>query len=147
MIDPEVIAVRRDERLDLVRLEPYLRDHLTEGEGTFEVHQFGGGHANLTYLLLFGELEFVLRRPPLGPIAPSAHDMAREHKVLSHLYKRFPLAPRSYHLCEDQSVIGAPFHVMERRTGIVIRNDLRPPFTDDRSVARRLGQTIVSITN
>ena len=143
MIDPEVIAVRRDERLDLVRLEPYLRDHLPEAEGTFEVHQFGGGHANLTYLLLFGELEFVLRRPPLGPIAPSAHDMAREHKVLSHLYKRFPLAPRSYHLCEDQSVIGAPFHVMERPTGIVIRNDLPPPFTDDRSVASRLGQTIV----
>ena len=143
MIDPEVIAVRRDERLDLARLEPYLRDHLPEAEGTFEVHQFGGGHANLTYLLLFGEVEFVLRRPPLCPIAPSAHDMAREHKVLSHLYKSFPLAPRSYHLCEDQSVIGAPFHVMERRTGIVIRNDLPPPFTDDRSVARRIGQSIV----
>ncbi len=143
MNDPEVIAVRRDERLDLLRLEPYLRDHLSGADGGFEIHQFGGGHANLTYLLRFGETEFVLRRPPLGPVAASAHDMVREHKVLSHLYRHFPLAPRSYHLCKDESVIGAPFHVMERRTGIVIRNDLPAAFTDDKVMAGRIGNTIV----
>ena len=143
MNDPEVIAVRHDERLDLVRLEPYLREHLIGTEGAFDLRQFGGGHANLTYLVRFGETEFVLRRPPLGPVAPSAHDMAREHKVLSDLYRRFPLAPRSYHLCEDAGVIGSPFHVMERRTGIVIRNDLPPAFTNDKVMAGRIGNAIV----
>ena len=143
MNDPEVIAVRRDERLDVARLEPYLREHLRDANGTFNIRQFGGGHANLTYLIQFGEHEFVLRRPPLGPVAPSAHDMAREHRVLSHLYKHFPLAPHSYHLCEDVSVIGAHFHVMERRRGIVIRADLPPPFTEDKVMAQRIGNSIV----
>ena len=143
MDDPEVIAVRHDERLDIERLEPYLRDHLPGAKGTFEIHQFGGGHANLTYLVRYGQAEFVLRRPPLGPIAPSAHDMGREHKVLSSLYKRFPLAPRTYHLCTDERVIGAPFHVMERRSGIVIRQDLPAPFIDDYATARRIGNTII----
>jgi aminoglycoside phosphotransferase (APT) family kinase protein len=141
--DPEVIAVRRDEQLNATRLEPYLREHLPGANGTFSIRQFGGGHANLTYLIGFGENEFVLRRPPLGRIAPSAHDMAREHRVLSRLYKHFPLAPHSYHLCENASVIGAHFHVMERRRGVVIRTDLFPPFADDKVTAKRIGNSIV----
>ena len=68
--DSELIDVRRDERLDLTRLEPYLRERLPGAEGPLALRQFGGGHANLTYLLRFGETEYVLRRPPLGPIAP-----------------------------------------------------------------------------
>ena len=143
MDDPEIIAVRRDEQLNVTYLEPYLRKHLPDANGTFSIRQFGGGHANLTYLIRFGENEFVLRRPPLGPIAPSAHDMAREHRVLLRLYKHFPLAPHSYHLCEDVSVIGAHFHVMERRRGIVIRADLPPPFTEDKVMAQRIGNSIV----
>ena len=83
--DPELIDVRSDERLDLTRLEPYLRERLPEAHGPLDVRQFGGGHANLTYLLRFGGTEYVLRRPPLGPIAPSSHDMAREHRVLAPL--------------------------------------------------------------
>jgi aminoglycoside phosphotransferase (APT) family kinase protein len=141
--DPEVIAVRGDEQLDVARLEPYLRNHLSGAEGAFSIRQFGGGHANLTYLIQFGENEFVLRRPPLGPIAPSAHDMAREHRVLSRLYKNFPLAPRSYHLCVDLSVIGAHFHLMERRRGVVIRTDLPPPFMEDKVIAHRIGNSVV----
>ena len=68
--DCEVIEVRADERLDTARLEPYLRERLTETNGPFELAQFGGGHANLTYLIRFGTDEYVLRRPPLGPVAP-----------------------------------------------------------------------------
>ena len=78
---PELIDVRPDEQLDTARLEPFLRARLEGAEGPLAVSQFGGGHANLTYLLRFGEREFVLRRPPLGPVAPSAHDMRREHTL------------------------------------------------------------------
>ncbi|MHA1154366.1 MAG: phosphotransferase family protein [Alphaproteobacteria bacterium] len=85
----------------------------------------------------------MLRRPPLGPIAPSSHDMTREHRVLANLWRVYPLAPRSYLLCADEAVIGAPFHVMERRHGIVIRDDLPVRFQGDPGLARRIGATIV----
>ena len=88
----ELIDERPDERLDTARLEPYLRAHLPGAGGVLSVRQFAGGKANLTYLLRFGDpdspREFVLRRPPLGPIPPGAHDMAREHRVLSRLHTR-----------------------------------------------------------
>ena len=142
MDDPELIAVRPDERLDVERLEPYLRAHLPQTDGAFAVGQFGGGHANLTYLIRFGETEYVLRRPPLGPIAPSAHDMKREHHVLAALYERFPLAPRSFLLCTDPAIIGAEFQVMERRNGIVIRRAMPGRFNDP-ATCRRVGDMLV----
>ena len=142
MDDPELIAVRPDERLDVERLEPYLRAHLPQTDGAFAVGQFGGGHANLTYLIRFGETEYVLRRPPLGPIAPSAHDMKREHHVLAALYERFPLAPRSFLLCTDPAIIGAEFQVMERRNGIVIRRAMPGRFNDP-VTCRRVGDMLV----
>jgi aminoglycoside phosphotransferase (APT) family kinase protein len=141
--DPELIPVRADEGLDSARLAAWLAGRLPGAEGPLELGQFGGGHANLTYLLRYGKTEFVLRRPPLGPIAPSSHDMAREHRVLADLWRVYSLAPRSYLLCADESVIGAPFHVMERRRGIVIRNDLPARFQGDPALARRIGETIV----
>src|SRR5262245_26283205 len=116
--DPEIIEVRSDERFETAPLEAYLRGKLPETDGPFELAQFGGGHANLTYLIRFGDAEYVLRRPPLGPIAPSSHDMGREHHVLSRLWQAYPLAPRSYLYCDDKSIIGADFHIMERRHGI-----------------------------
>ncbi|MCH8002834.1 MAG: phosphotransferase family protein, partial [Proteobacteria bacterium] len=141
--DPELIQVRADERLDTSRLEPYLRERLAGAEGPLEIGQFGGGHANLTYLLRYGATEYVLRRPPLGPVAPSSHDMGREHRVLANLWRVYPLAPRSYLLCEDAGVIGAPFHVMERRHGRIIRTDLPARFQGDPVLARRIGEMIV----
>src|ERR1700680_5349965 len=99
----ELIDERPDEHLDTSRLEPYLRDRLEGADGPLTVRQFGGGKAHLTYLIRFGTREFVLRRPPLGPIPPGAHAMRREHRVLGALYRRYPLAPRSFLLCEDES--------------------------------------------
>ncbi|MDE2481680.1 MAG: phosphotransferase family protein [bacterium] len=141
--DPEVIDVRPEERLDLAALEPYLRAHLPETDGAFAVRQFGGGHANLTYLVCFGEREYVLRRPPLGPVPKHAHDMRREHAVLSKLHASFALAPQSYHLCTDHTVIGSDFVVEERKHGIAIRRDLPPAYADDARFAERLGHAIV----
>ncbi len=141
--DPELIDIRADERLDLARLEPYLRERLPGAEGPLEVAQFGGGHANLTYLIRFGAREFVLRRPPLGPVAATSHDMSREHRVLSVLHRGYALAPESYHLCIDHGVIGADFLVMERRHGFVIREDLPARFQGDAALGVRIGEMIV----
>ncbi len=138
----ELIDPRPGEEVDTARLLPYLRERLPGAEGTFALRQFAGGHANLTYLLRFGEREYVLRRPPLGPVAPSSHDMKREHTVLARLTDVFPLAPRSYLFCGDESVIGASFHVLERRHGIVVRGDLPEHFRDSATV-RRMGEMLI----
>jgi aminoglycoside phosphotransferase (APT) family kinase protein len=139
----ELIAERADERLDTTRLEPYLRARLSGAEGELTVAQFHGGKANLTYLLRFRETEFVLRRPPLGPIPPGAHDMRREHRVLSVLHQRFPLAPPSLLLCEEESIIGAVFIVEERRHGFVIRDDIPAEFAARPELNRRIGFALV----
>ena len=141
--DPETIEVRAEERLDTTRLEPFLREHLPEAKGSFAMRQFGGGHANLTYLVRFGEREYVLRRPPLGPVPPGAHDMRREHRVLSTLHQAYPLAPRSYFLCTDHSIIGADFFVMERRHGIAFRADVPEPWRDRPEVLRGAGESLI----
>jgi aminoglycoside phosphotransferase (APT) family kinase protein len=139
----ELIEPRADERIDAIRLEAYLRQHLPSIEGAMSIRQFGGGHANLTYLVRFGEREFVVRRPPLGPVAPGAHDMRREHRVLSVLHRAFPLAPRSFVLCEDETIIGAIFHVLERRRGFAIRSDVPPALQEDPERCRRIGEMLV----
>jgi aminoglycoside phosphotransferase (APT) family kinase protein len=143
----ELIDERPDERLDTARLDPYLRGHLPEADGPLSVRQFGGGKANLTYLLRFGDpgaaREFVLRRPPLGPIPPGAHDMRREHRVLSVLHRRYKPAPKSLLLCEDESVIGAVFIVEERRRGFVIRDDIPPEFAARPDLNRRIGDSLI----
>jgi aminoglycoside phosphotransferase (APT) family kinase protein len=121
---PEYGDVRDEEQLDWPKLVDYLHAHDVPGADyePLEVKQFRGGHSNLTYLLRFGEQEWVVRRPPFGPLPPSAHDMAREYRVLSRIWEAYPPAPRAILLCEDKSIIGAPFFVMQRRKGFVIPN-------------------------
>ncbi len=127
MIDTS--PVRASEQLDWHRLGDYLRAELPRRINGFDpgaemkIEQFPGGHSNLTYLLRFGGCELVLRRPPFGPVPPRAHDMARECRVLAAVHPLFPLAPQPYLLCDDPSVAGFVFYVMERRRGIVIRFD------------------------
>ncbi len=141
----DTAPVRHDERFDEEELARYLRGRLPGTEGPLSVEQFPGGHSNLTYLLRFGDSEFVMRRPPLGPVAPTAHDMTREHRVLSALWPVFPPAPRTYLLCEDTKVIGAPFYVMERRRGIVIRREWPKELGNDPAVRRRISEAIVDL--
>jgi len=125
---PETIPIREDEDFDHATLAAYLRGKLPGSAQPLDVAQFGGGHANLTYLLRYGAQEYVLRRPPLGPVAATAHDMGREYRVLSVLHRAYPLAPRAFLFCEDPSIVGAPFFVMERRCGIVVRRAIPPQF-------------------
>src|SRR5947209_80408 len=116
--------VRAGEELPVARLEAYLRQQLPEVAGPLTVEQFPHGHSNLTYLLRQGGSEWVLRRPPFGNQVKTAHDMGREYRVLSRLSVVFPPAPRPLVYCEDDSVLGVPFYVMERRRGVILRKAL-----------------------
>jgi len=88
-------------------------------------------------------VELVLRRPPLGPVAPGSHDMRREFQVLSVLHRAYPPAPRAYHLCDDESVMGAVFVVMERRRGAVIRESWPASLPDTDDCRRLLAERMV----
>ena len=139
----ETIGVREGEGFDVEAVEGYLRGHV-DGlpEGSLEVRQFPSGASNLTYLLKIGDWEGVLRRPPLGPIPPKAHDMGRESGILARLNAAYPLAPKPYFLCEDESVIGAPFYVMERRQGVVLDDSFPKGVEPDEELCRRVSRTV-----
>ena len=142
--------VREGEELDWPRLEAWLREQLPRSAGAeldlrerMQVAQFPGGHSNLTYLVRFGASELVVRRPPLGPVPPTAHDMAREHRWLSAVHPFFPLAPRVYGLCEDPTIVGSVFYVMERRHGIVVRHEEPPPIRNQPEVRRDISLAVI----
>jgi aminoglycoside phosphotransferase (APT) family kinase protein len=115
--------IRQGEELDLARLESYLLGHFPEAHGPLAVRQFPAGHSNLTYAVNLGDKQMVLRRPPFGSKVKSAHDMGREYHVLSKLHHAFP-SPRPLLHCTDDSVIGAPFYLMERVRGVILRKNL-----------------------
>lgn len=117
--------VRPGEELDLARLAPYLQSVLGAPGADVLVEQFPGGHSNLTYLVRVGDVAYVLRRPPFGSQVKTAHDMEREHTLLSRLSPVCARAPRPVHLCTDESILGCKFYLMERREGVIVRR--RPP--------------------
>ncbi len=137
--------IRPGEKLDWKTLEAHLRRELPELKGEMTVAQFHGGHANLTYLLRFGERELVLRRPPFGKLAPGAHDMRREYRVLSKLNEHFPPAPRAFLLGTDPAIIGSDFVVMERRTGVVVRYRLPAEFGQTAQAEQRLSDALIRV--
>ncbi|HRQ12841.1 MAG TPA: phosphotransferase family protein [Promineifilum sp.] len=139
----DTIPMRFDEQIDARRLGDYLAGKLPDGDRPLAVRQFGGGAANLTYLLDFEGQEYVLRRPPLGPVAASSHDMSREYRVLSVLHQAYPYAPRAFLFCDDESIIGAPFFVMERRHGVVVRRTLPDAYRAIPDAARRMSEALV----
>ena len=142
-MNDDTIDVRPDEQFDEAQLAAYLQGKLPGSESPLRVRQFGGGAANLTYLLDYGSHEYVLRRPPLGPVAKSAHDMAREYKVLSVLHQAFPPAPQAFLYCEDPDVIGADFFVMARQQGVVVRKTIPEPFVHMPDAPRRMSEALV----
>jgi len=119
----ESAPVRDGEALDARRLGEYLAAQIPGLALPLGVRQFPSGFSNLTYLLTAGTRELVLRRPPQGTRPKSGHDMSREFRVLSALQGAFAESPRPLHLCADESVIGAPFYVVERIRGIILRRD------------------------
>jgi aminoglycoside phosphotransferase (APT) family kinase protein len=150
-ISSDTKPVRASEQLAWDALESYVRQRLSAVlEGQFDsaypmsVEQFPGGHSNLTYLLRFGHQEFVMRRPPFGPVPPKAHDMAREYRILEAVHPVYSLAPRPLVLCEDASVTGSTFYLMERRRGLVVRTKEPPELTDKPQERRRASEAMVN---
>ena len=123
------------------RLAAYLEDRLS-GEGPVDVERHAFGHSNVTFFVTRGDLRYVLRRPPEGPLPPGTHDMRREYRVLEGLASSGVRAPRAVLLCEDEEVIGAPFYVMERADGVVIREEM-PATLDAAGDRRRIGEELV----
>jgi aminoglycoside phosphotransferase (APT) family kinase protein len=133
--------IRHGEELDAQKLAAYLSTQFGPGEVTVE--QFPGGHSNLTYLIHHGDHEFVLRRPPFGSKVKSAHDMGREYNVLSRLAQVYPRAPKPYAYEATGDVLGAPFYLMERRRGVILRKDVPAAIANDLPHVRRVCDSLV----
>lgn len=116
--------IREGEELPAEVIDPYLKAHIPGLEGMPRISQFPDGASNLTYLLEYSDRELVLRRPPFGQKARSAHDMGREYRILNQLNAGFPYCPKAYVHCTDASLVGAEFYVMERVKGLILREDI-----------------------
>jgi aminoglycoside phosphotransferase (APT) family kinase protein len=144
LAEQDTIAIRKGEELDLAKVEQFLREHIGGlGPEPLQVRQFPSGASNLTYLVRIGSWEGVLRRPPFGPVPPKAHDMGREASLLQKIHPVFPLAPRPYVFCNDLSILGVPFYVMERRKGVVINTGFPDGVTPGEDLCRAISQTTV----
>jgi len=139
----DTLAVRPGEEPDIANLTDYLRGKLEGIESGIRVEQFPAGHSNLTYLIRAGDKEYVLRRGPLGPVAHKAHDMAREYRVMQAVHPYFAEVPQVLNLCEDPSVLGAPFFVMERRHGLILRDCVPQPLASLPHYQQRVSEALV----
>jgi aminoglycoside phosphotransferase (APT) family kinase protein len=135
-------TVRAGEELDLARLGPFLQEHFGHS-GLVSIEQFPNGHSNLTYLVRMGSREIVLRRPPFGSKVRSAHDMAREYRVLSKLHSAYPAAPKAILYYDDPSILNAPFYLMEPIRGMIMRRDPPPGVPFPPETARRLSEAFL----
>jgi len=124
----EARQVRDEDAFDVQAVAAWLREHATAYRedlvGTPTVRQFPGGASNLTYLISYPARDLILRRPPVGAKAKSAHDMAREHDIQRALAPVFPYVATMVGLCQDPAVIGSDFYVMERLDGVIPRREL-----------------------
>ncbi len=135
--------IRAGEELDADIIDSYLKAHIPGLSGAPQISQFPGGASNLTYLLQYPEQELVLRRPPFGHKAKSAHDMGREYRILNQLNAGFPYCPKAYVHCTDESVIGSEFYVMQRVNGIILRADLPSELNFDAKQTRQLCESFI----
>ncbi|HOV73409.1 MAG TPA: phosphotransferase family protein [Candidatus Hydrogenedentes bacterium] len=129
--------VRPGEELDAARLSAYLHETIPGIEGPIEIRQFPSGFSNLTYLVRVGDRDLILRRPPAGSKVKSAHDMGREFRILNALRPVYPPVPQPLAYCPESDVIGAPFYVMERIKGVILRGKKPAGFHCPPDLARR----------
>ena len=137
--------IRQGEEFDSAGVEAFLRDSIPGLKGRMAIQQFPSGHSNLTYLITFGDRELVLRRPPFGTKAKTAHDMGREYRVLSALKTAYPYCPQTMAYTEDTSIIGCPFYVMERIRGIIVRREFPPGFEGSPEKIKNLCRKLVQV--
>lgn len=142
LIEDQPRAIRTGEELDLVALTTFVEKELG-AHGAISVEQFPGGHSNLTYLVHHGDRQYVLRRPPFGAKIKSAHDMGREVAVLSKLAPVYDRAPRVIANEPTGDVLGAPFYLMERRRGVILRKELPAELAGDHARVRHICELLV----
>jgi aminoglycoside phosphotransferase (APT) family kinase protein len=137
-------SVRAGEEVSSAALERFFAAHVPALAGKpVEVLQFPGGHSNLTYLLRIGDQELVLRRPPFGTKVKSAHDMGREYRILSALSPHYSRAPKPVAYSDDESIMGAPFYVMQRLRGVILRKEIPPELNLDAAGLRKLCENLI----
>ena len=122
------VDIRKGEELDLKVIDEFLKDNIPGLNGDISIQQFPSGHSNLTYFIKVGERELVLRKPPAGKKAKTAHDMSREYNILTALKDVFPYVPEPIIYSDDTSIVGSSFYVMERLEGLILRKDLPENF-------------------
>jgi aminoglycoside phosphotransferase (APT) family kinase protein len=146
-VTTDASAVRDEDGFDVARLDSWLKDNANDvaqsDGGPPRVRQFTGGASNLTYLVSYGDRDYVLRRPPRGHKASSAHDMRREVTVQMRLRPHYPLVPEVFAYCDDPSVIGSEFYLMSRIAGTILRRDLPPGVLLSAEQARTLAHTVI----
>lgn len=135
--------IRKGEELDTTRLLAYLKEQLPEIDGPLSIKQFPGGFSNLTYSLKYGDQDFVLRRPPFGANIKSAHDMSREYRIFEKLIKHYQKVPKPILYCEDEQVLGAPFYIMERVQGVILRSTMPKYMHPSPDIMRGIAEALV----
>jgi aminoglycoside phosphotransferase (APT) family kinase protein len=141
-------AVRAEDAFDIAAVTRWLHTAVPDDPGLAEVptvRQFGGGASNLTYLLTYPDRTLVLRRPPAGTKAKSAHDMHREYTIQSQLKPSFPYVPTMVAFCADPQVIGSDFYVMEHVAGTILRRDIPPDLGLSPASARTLCHNAITV--
>ena len=139
----ETVTVRPGEELDTRLLSEYLSSNFDMPGSEVEVEQFPAGSSNLTYAVKAGGDEFVLRRPPFGNTVATAHDMRREFDVLSKLSEVYPPAPKPLLFCDDNSIIGSEFYLMERRRGLIIRGRAPDEMVRDTALQQAVAESFI----
>lgn len=139
----QAVDIREGEELDASAVDQFMKRAIPELTGEPSIKQYPGGASNLTYQVDYGERSFVLRRPPFGHIAKSAHDMLREARVMKALKPVFPYVPEIIAICDDHDVLGCDFYIMERLQGIILRQDFPKDFNLSPDDTRKLCVNVI----
>ncbi|MEX0605485.1 MAG: phosphotransferase family protein [Marinobacter sp.] len=139
----QAVDIREGEELDALAVDQFMKQAMPGLPGEASIRQYPGGASNLTYQVDYGNQSFVLRRPPVGKIAKSAHDMLREARVMKALKPVYPYVPEIIAICDDHEVLGCDFYVMERLQGIILRQDFPRDFELNERDTRKLCLNVI----
>ncbi|MEI6648253.1 MAG: phosphotransferase family protein [Actinomycetes bacterium] len=140
----DLTEVRGEDSFDVEKLHSWLVQQLPDLYGPPQVLQFRSGASNLTYLLQYPDRDLVLRRPPFGVKAASAHDMRREVLIQSALRPHFPYVPKIIGFSDDLSIMNSDFYVMERIPGTILRREMPKDLTLSEAQIRDIGESMIS---
>ena len=135
--------VRKNEGLDDENLSSYLKKKLGDSNKSLEIKQFKKGFSNLTYSIIWGNNEYVLRKPPFGANIKGGHDMKREYTVLSNLSKHYSKVPKTYLFEDNKNIIGSPFYIMQRLNGVILRPNTPEVSMPDEKDIKKLSSNFI----